>query len=112
MDDDMPKCNLLKPRDFDNQYSYYLERKNDVYIFSIYWSLDINPNVSYTGALGVFIAKILLTHFPEQNNDNVIRIYLPNYSTPITKLIKSPCRIECTKDLILTLNDDYKLELL
>jgi len=106
-----PRCPLLKKRDFDFQYSYYLTETNNGGIFSVYWSPSLNTSVAYTGAMGIFIRKCIITHFPNATEQSIVRIYLPNYPTPITKVTKAPFRIDCVKDLLLSLKDDYKIEL-
>lgn len=108
---DFPKCKMLKGQDFDFQYGYYLKKIGpDSGIFSIFLSRSLPVNVSHLGAIGIFIRKILTIHFPDQKN--IIRIYIPNYSTPLTRAVKAPFRIDCYNDLFLTLRDDYRIEIL
>lgn len=113
LDPDLPKCKLLKPRDFYYQYSYYLEfdHKTKHAIFSIYLTESQNYNVSYNGAIGIYLRKLLVLHFPNADVGSLIKIYLPNYATPITKLVKAHFRLDCTQDMILSLKDDYRIEL-
>lgn len=114
LDPDLPKCKLLKRRDFYYQYSYYLEfdDKTNHAIFSIYLTESQNFNVSYSGAIGIYLRKLLVLHFPNADVGSLIKIYLPNYVSPITKLVKAHFRLDCTQDMVLSLKDDYRIELL
>lgn len=114
----VPSCRRLKPRDFDYQYSYYLrsvvnEKDNSTRsTFSVYLSDSPNFNVSYSGAIGIYIRKLLVLHFPHAPSGSLVRIYLPNYMTPITRVVKSHFRLDCVQDLVLSPKDDYSIELL
>lgn len=117
LDPDLPRCNRLMGQTFDYQYSYYLETTFNPGvvsgIFSVYLSDSPNFNVSYSGPLGIYIRKLLVLHFPEATRSgSVLRIYLPNYCTPINQIVKSHLRLECVQDLVLSLQDDYNIELL
>ena len=115
MDPRIPSCPRLKPRDFDYQYTYYVHQKNDsntTCTFSVYLTTAPNFNVSYSGAIGIFIRKVLVIHYPNAPSGSLLRIYLPNYATPVTKLVKATFRLDCTQDLVLSLKDDYSIELL
>jgi non-ribosomal peptide synthetase component E (peptide arylation enzyme) len=114
MEPGVPSCPRLKPRDFDEQYSYYIQSNdsNTKCTFSVYLSATPNFNVSYNGALGIFIRKVLVIHYPDAPNGSHLRIYLPNCATPISKLVKATFRLDCDQDLVLSLKDDYSIELL
>lgn len=113
---DTPTCRRIKHKEFDYQYSYYLSVREDqdktVGIFSVYLSPDVNFNVSYSGAIGIFMRKLLVIHFPHALIDSIVRIYLPNYATPITRVVKAQFRLDCIDDFVLSLKDGYSIELL
>lgn len=104
-DNRITTCNLIKPQEFDTQYAYYLMEEGDNCVFNIILTQDLNVNVSTYGSIGIFLRKLLVLHYP--NRYDVVRIYLPNCVTPITKLCKAQFRIACTNDLLLALKDDY-----
>lgn len=114
MEPGIPRCPRLKPREFDYQYSYYIQpnESNTICTFSVYLSTAPNFNVSHDGALGIFIRKVLVIHYPDAPSGSRLRIYLPNFATPITKLVKATFRLDCNQDLVLSLKDDYSIELL
>jgi hypothetical protein len=112
MGPEVPRCPRLKRKDFDYQYSYYINEDNSTCIFSVYLSKGPNFNISHAGALGIFIRKVMVIHYPDAPTDSCVKIYLPNYTTPITKLVKATFRLDCVQDLVLSLKDDYSIELL